>query len=113
MKYLKLIRFQNLAMLALMQLVVLYGFLKLQNIPLALAIWQYYLLLISTVCIAAGGYIINNIMDQDADLENNPNNVVVGKELLKDLPIIYMLFLPLSGLELVFIYQESLCVPIL
>jgi 4-hydroxybenzoate polyprenyltransferase len=79
MKYLKLIRFQNLAMLALMQLVVLYGFLKLQNIPLALAIWQYYLLLISTVCIAAGGYIINNIMDQDADLENNPNSVVVGK----------------------------------
>lgn len=78
MKYLKLIRYQNLLLLAFMQLVFCYGFLKLQKIDLSLANWQYILLVLSTVCIAAGGYIINNIMDQDSDLENKPSDVVVG-----------------------------------
>jgi 4-hydroxybenzoate polyprenyltransferase len=79
MKYLKLIRYQNLLMLALMQLIFRYGFLELQNVPLALADWQYGLLVLATVCIAAGGYIINNIFDVETDTENKPENVIVGK----------------------------------
>jgi 4-hydroxybenzoate polyprenyltransferase len=79
MKYLKLIRFQNLLMLALMQLIFRYGFLELQNIPLALTDWQYILLVLATVCIAAGGYIINNIFDVETDTENKPESVIVGK----------------------------------
>jgi 4-hydroxybenzoate polyprenyltransferase len=66
-------------MLALMQLIFRYGFLELQNIPLALNHWQYVLLVLATVCIAAGGYIINNIMDVETDTENKPENVIVGK----------------------------------
>jgi 4-hydroxybenzoate polyprenyltransferase len=81
MNYLKLIRYQNLIMLALMQLIFRYGFLELQNIPLALADWQYILLILATVCIAAGGYIINNIIDVETDSENKPNNVIVGKSI--------------------------------
>jgi 4-hydroxybenzoate polyprenyltransferase len=79
MKYLKLIRYQNLLMLALMQLIFRYGFLELQNIPLALSDWQYGILVLATVCIAAGGYIINNIFDVETDSENKPENVIVGK----------------------------------
>lgn len=79
MNYLRLIRYQNLLMLALMQLVFRYGFLELQNIPLALADWQYCILVLATVCIAAGGYIINNIFDVETDFENKPENVIVGK----------------------------------
>jgi 4-hydroxybenzoate polyprenyltransferase len=78
MKYLNLIRYKNLLLLAFMQLVILFGFLKMQDIPLALALWQYYLLIISTVCIAAGGYIINDIMDQDVDGINKPKKAIVG-----------------------------------
>lgn len=81
MKYIKLIRYQNLLMLALMQLIFRYGFLELQNIPLALADWQYVLLVLATVCIAAGGYIINNIFDVETDSENKPENVIVGKSI--------------------------------
>jgi 4-hydroxybenzoate polyprenyltransferase len=66
-------------MLALMQFIFRYGFLELQNIPLALADWQYGLLVLATVCIAAGGYIINNIFDVETDTENKPENVIVGK----------------------------------
>ena len=62
-----------------MQFVFRYGFLKLQNIPLALADWQYGLLVLATVCIAAGGYIINNIVDVATDTSNKPENVLLGK----------------------------------
>lgn len=66
-------------MLALMQLLFRYGFLNFQSIPLALNDWQYLLLIFATVMIAAGGYAINNIMDQATDNYNKPNQVVVGK----------------------------------
>ncbi|HEY6141815.1 MAG TPA: geranylgeranylglycerol-phosphate geranylgeranyltransferase [Flavobacterium sp.] len=81
MKYLKLIRYQNLLMLALMQLIFRYGFLELQNIPLGLTDFQYVLLIFATLLIAAGGYIINNIFDVDTDMENKPEEVIVGKSI--------------------------------
>jgi len=62
-----------------MQFVFRYGFLELQNIPLALANGQYLLLVLATGTIAAGGYVINNIFDVETDTENRPENVIVGK----------------------------------
>lgn len=79
--FFKLIRYQNLILLAIMQFTFRYGFLELQNIGLALNDWQYALLVLATVLIAAGGYVINNIFDQDTDLENKPKNVIVGKSI--------------------------------
>lgn len=79
--FFKLIRYQNLILLAFMQLIFRYGFLKLQKTPIALALsdLQYLLLVLATISIAAGGYVINNIFDKDTDEENKPNDVVVGK----------------------------------
>lgn len=85
MKYLKLVRYQNLLLLAFMQLIVRYGFLKFQNIFLSLADWQYALLVLSTVLIAAAGYVINDIMDQETDKENKPGKVTVGKDISENL----------------------------
>ncbi|WP_426485048.1 geranylgeranylglycerol-phosphate geranylgeranyltransferase [Flavobacterium sp. 2] len=79
MKYLKLVRYQNLLMLAFMQVLFRYAFLKQQNIPLALADWQYGLLILSTVLLAAAGYVINDIFDVATDSINKPNNVIIGK----------------------------------
>lgn len=79
MKYLKLIRYKNLLLIALMQLIFRYGFLKYQDLPLTLADWQYALLILSTLLIAAAGYIINDIMDQETDNSNKPEKVIVGK----------------------------------
>lgn len=78
MKYLKLIRFQNLLMLAFMQLIFRYLFLAQSYVDLALTDFNYILLVIATVCIAAGGYVINNIMDQETDEIAKPHNRVVG-----------------------------------
>lgn len=66
-------------MLAFMQLLFRYAFLKQQDIPLALNDWQYGLLVLSTVLLAGAGYVINNIFDVATDSINKPNDVVVGK----------------------------------
>lgn len=82
MNFLKLIRFQNLLMLALTQLVFHFLFFKKQvDLILALADWQFILLVTATVSIAAGGYVINNIMDQETDAFSKPKDVIVGKHI--------------------------------
>jgi len=78
MAFLKLIRFQNLLLLAFMQIIFRYGFLNLQNITLALSDLQFGILVLSTVLIAAGGYIINNIFDTGTDHINNKKVIVGG-----------------------------------
>ncbi|MFN9114491.1 MAG: UbiA family prenyltransferase, partial [Bacteroidota bacterium] len=65
-------------MIALMQLIFRYGFLKWQDVPLALADWQYVFLVLATVCIAAGGYVINDIFDQQTDNVNKPSETIIG-----------------------------------
>lgn len=84
MNFLKLIRYQNLLMIILMQLIFKYGFLDLQNIPLALNDWQYLLLILTTVLLAGGGYLINNIFDKETDNINKPDDVVVGRFISED-----------------------------
>ncbi|MDI9311473.1 MAG: geranylgeranylglycerol-phosphate geranylgeranyltransferase [Limnohabitans sp.] len=79
MKYLNLIRYKNLFLIALMQVIIVFLFLKIQNIEVALADWQFALLVVATVCIAAGGYIINDINDQETDAKNKKNGNIVGK----------------------------------
>ena len=76
MNFLKLIRIQNLLLLALMQLTFRFGYLELINIPLSLFYWQYSLLVLATVLIAAGGYVINDIFDQETDQENNKKRII-------------------------------------
>ena len=78
MAFLKLIRYQNLLLLLFMQLVFRYGFLSFQDIPLALNDLQFAVLVLSTIFIAAGGYIINNIFDKETDAINK-KEVIVGK----------------------------------
>lgn len=68
-----------------MQFVFRYGFLKQQNVYLSLADWQYVLFVLATVCIAAGGYIINNIFDFKTDIDNKPNEVIIGKSISENL----------------------------
>ena len=81
MKYLQLVRYQNLLLIALMQLTLRFGFLNKQNCPLALSNWEFILVVLATLCIAAGGYIINDVFDQGTDSINKPEKVIVGKSI--------------------------------
>lgn len=94
-----------------MQMVFRYGFLKLQNIPLALADWQYFLLVLSTVLIAAAGYVINNIFDQDTDITNKPNAVIVGKTISETAAYNMYVALNVSGVAIGFYISNSIQKP--
>lgn len=88
--FLKLIRIENLALFAFMQLIIKYGFLNhihfkdALGAPQSLVLWQslsnfqYVILVFATLFILAGGYIINAIFDVDTDKINKPNEVVIG-----------------------------------
>lgn len=78
MKYLQLIRFQNLLLLAFMQLVIRYLFLTQSYIDLALTDINYLLLVVSTICIAAGGAVMQHIINQDDNEIMQPQKRVVG-----------------------------------
>jgi 4-hydroxybenzoate polyprenyltransferase len=80
-----------------MQLFFRYGFLAQQDVPLVLKDWQYALLVLATVLIAAAGYVINDIMDQETDLTNKPNDVIVGKSISEDTAYYIYFALTISG----------------
>jgi 4-hydroxybenzoate polyprenyltransferase len=111
MKFLKLIRYKNLLMLAFMQLLFRYAFLKQQQVPLALADWQYGLLVLSTVLLAAAGYVINNIYDVGTDSINKPQNVVVGKGITETAAYNIYIGLNISGVAIGFILSNIIMRP--
>lgn len=85
-----------------MQLVLRYGFLIWQKIPLALNDFQYLLLVLSTVLIAAAGYVINNIFDQETDGDNKPDRVIVGKNISEAMAYNIYVGLNISGVAIGF-----------
>lgn len=111
MKFLKLIRYKNLLMLAFMQLLFRYAFLKQQEVPLALSDWQYGLLILSTVLLAAAGYVINNIYDVGTDSINKPNDVVVGKGITETAAYNIYIGLNISGVAIGFILSNIIMRP--
>ena len=111
MKYLKLIRYQNLLMLAFMQLVFRYLFLAQSYVDLALTDFNYILLVIATVCIAAGGYVINNIMDQDTDEIAKPQNRVVGVSISETMAYNWYIGLTIVGVGIGFYLSNVIYKP--
>jgi 4-hydroxybenzoate polyprenyltransferase len=109
--FFKLVRYQNLLMLAFMQLIFRYGFLKWQNVPLSLADWQYFLLVLATVLIAAGGYVINDIFDQNTDSENKPSKVIVGNKISEALAYNLYVGLTIAGVGIGFYLSNVIMKP--
>jgi 4-hydroxybenzoate polyprenyltransferase len=81
--FLRLIRIQNLLIIAFTQYMVrwclIYPIFKLVGLPLMLSELSFFLLSLSTVMIAAAGYIINDYFDVKIDKVNKPHRLVVGK----------------------------------
>jgi 4-hydroxybenzoate polyprenyltransferase len=83
--YLKLVRYKNLLIIILTQYLmrwcVIYPFERSVNLSLQFSEFNFFLLVLSTVFIAAAGYAINDYFDIKVDLENHPNTVVVGTKI--------------------------------
>lgn len=70
--------------------------------------FQFTLLIISTLCIAAGGYIVNDIYDVDMDNINKPNQVIIGKHLSEKIAWYLYFALSLIGVAIGFYIAKKL-----
>lgn len=98
-------------MLAFMQLVFRYLFLANSYVDMALTDLNYILLVLSTVCIAAGGYVINNIMDQDTDEIAKPQNRVVGVSISETVAYNWYIGLTIVGVGIGFYLSNVIYKP--
>jgi 4-hydroxybenzoate polyprenyltransferase len=81
--FLKLIRIQNLLIIAFTQYMVRWCLLapelSIRGFELQLSNFQFFLLSLSTVMIAAAGYVINDYFDVRIDKVNKPERMVIDK----------------------------------
>lgn len=94
MSLLNLIRWKNLLMIAVVQLLIKYAFLESFGFSFGLSALQISILILATVCIAAAGNIINDIYDVETDLVNKPNKVIIDKSISEKTA--YNLFIALN-----------------
>ncbi len=83
MKYLQLIRWSNLVIIAatmvLTRCFILQPVLQALGGDVLMPLWLFVLLVLSMVFIAAGGYVINDLSDTDVDSVNKPDKMLIGK----------------------------------
>jgi len=82
--YIKLLRVPNLAIIILTQYLIRFCIIKpvlqLHGVNLTFSEMDFTLLVLSTILIAAAGYIINDYFDIQIDAYNKPDKLIVGKK---------------------------------
>lgn len=81
LQILKLIRYPNLAIIALTQLLVVLFLIEDTSFFDIISNTKFISLVMSTLFIASGGYLINDYYDIKIDYVNKPERVVVGKHI--------------------------------
>lgn len=100
--FFRLIRYQNLIIIIavqyLMRLCILKPFLRLNGFHLQLDEFHFLLLVLTTVLIAAAGYIINDYFDIRTDKINKPERVIIGNQISRRVAIALHIGLSLTGI---------------
>jgi len=102
MNYLKLIRLKNLIFIVFIQLamrqVVLMPILQKYGFDYSTVNLQLLLLIIATVCIAAGGYVLNDYFDVKIDAINRPEKLIVNRHISKRNAMIFYQLTTATGI---------------
>ena len=103
MKYLKLIRFQNLVVMVLIQYLIRFTLIipsySKENV---LSEFYFALLLFSILLIVGAGYTINDYFDIKVDSENKDDHVIVGRTIKRRIALVIHFILTSVGLILGF-----------
>ena len=107
--FLKLIRWKNLLLLALVQCLIKYGllepFIDLYGVTTTLKPFGFGILVLTTICLAAAGNVINDIYDLEADRINKPEKVIIGKGIKENKA--FNLFITLNVIGVILGYYIS------
>lgn len=105
--FFRLIRWPNLFFIVLTQMLFRYfilPFVYIENHPgydqVKLSHSLFFLLVLASVCIAGGGYIINDYFDVNIDQVNKSSKVIVGKLVRRRMAILLHAILSIGGLVL-------------
>ena len=98
--FFKLIRFNNLIIVALTQLIIKYKLINPFLDNFILSNNQFYILVLATIFITASGYIINDIYDVKTDKVNKENSRIIGKSITSRNAITWYILFNLLGLGL-------------
>jgi len=79
MTFFNVIQWKNLLMIVLVQALIHYHLMFVFNLESNLSNFTFVLLTLASIIIAAGGYIINDIQDLEADQINKPDQVWIPK----------------------------------
>src|SRR5947209_2756721 len=86
--YLRLIRFPNLLIMGLTMYLVRYCILlpliQVPNVKPFVPELDFFLLVLSILLIAGGGYIVNDYFDQSIDESNDPEKIILGRKIAPD-----------------------------
>jgi 4-hydroxybenzoate polyprenyltransferase len=101
---LRLIRWPNLLMVAFAQVLIrqclLVPLLKQMDMEPQLSMPMFVMLVLATVFIAAGGYIINDYFDRDLDRINRPQTFIIGRVIWPRQAMAWYLVFTITGLLL-------------
>lgn len=109
--YIQILRPKNLLIVALSQvLIYLFYLMPAKGLtPLELDGNLWLLFVLDTVLIAAGGYVINDIMDLDADVVNKPKKLFIGPgKISKTKAVVYYAILTLVGLIIAYYIASAI-----
>ncbi|MBV7267693.1 geranylgeranylglycerol-phosphate geranylgeranyltransferase [Winogradskyella luteola] len=110
--FLNLIRWKNLVMIALVQILIKYTlllpFFEGHGVVTTLSPLAFFLLVLATVCIAAGGYVINDIYDVEADKINKPNKVIVNTYISEKVALQLFITLNIVGVGIGFYLSNGI-----
>ena len=104
---LNLIRWKNLLLVALVQVLIKYALFESFGIDVTLDHFEFSLLVIATLCIAAAGNIINDVYDIETDLVNKPDSVIVGNHISEKRALNLFIILNVIGVGIGF-YLSSI-----
>ena len=101
--FFRLIRWKNLLLIALVQILIKYALLEsFEVVRFTLNDFGFFLLVLSTLCIAAAGNVINDIYDVETDLVNKPEKVIVGKNMSEKVAFNIYIVLTIVGVGIGF-----------
>lgn len=104
--YLKIIRIPNLLIILLTQyllrICIIGTFYGLADVETAFGHFDFAMLVLATILIAAGGYVINDYFDVKVDKINKPEKVVIGKSLSPKSALLFYWILTSMGVILGF-----------
>lgn len=87
LSFFKLVRIQNLLIVAatqyLMRFAIIGPILSVNDFNLQLGEFDFFMLVLATICLTAAGYVINDYFDTKTDSLNRPETVIVGNKILR------------------------------